>query len=141
MIFSQNRDELRQFYISSWEKYRNKQPLEALESQIGEVVALHPEYHAFLEKGENALAKDFSPELGESNPFMHMGLHLGIREQLSVNRPTGITDIYTRLLKNYNDIHRTEHEMMECLAEMIWQAQRSGTNPDEQLYLEQLKKL
>ncbi|VAW88584.1 FIG00433688: hypothetical protein [hydrothermal vent metagenome] len=141
MIFSQNRDELRQFYISSWEKYRNKQPLEALESQIGEVVALHPEYHAFLEKGEDTLAKDFSPELGESNPFMHMGLHLGIREQLSVNRPTGITNIYTRLMQKHNDVHRTEHAMMECLAEMIWQAQRSGTAPDEQRYLEQLKKL
>jgi len=112
-----------------------------LESQIGEVVALHPEYHAFLEKGEEALEKDFSPDMGESNPFMHMGLHLGIREQLSVNRPIGITDTYTRLLKKYKDIHRTEHEMMECLAEMIWQAQRSGAAPDEQSYLKQLKKL
>ncbi len=141
MLFSQNRDELRQFYVSSWQKYRDKLPLEALEKQVGEVVAMHSEYHAFLEQGEDALAKDFAPELGESNPFMHMGLHLGLREQLSVNRPAGITAIFNRLLKSHRDVHHAEHKMMECLAEMLWQAQRSDGIANEQQYLEQLKKL
>ncbi len=141
MFFSQNRDELRRFYVATWRKYCAKLPLQPLEALIGEVIAQHPEYHAMLQNEEQALGQEFSAENGQSNPFMHMGMHIGIREQLSTNRPTGIISTYEGLLKKLGDPHEVEHRMIECLGQAMWEAQRSGMSPDESAYLECLKRL
>jgi len=134
-MFGNDRNQLRQMYLDAWRKHQARQPLTPLEAMIAEVVAMHPEYHALLEKGESALEKDFLPELGESNPFLHMGMHIGIREQLSTDRPAGIKDLHRQLLARMQDTHSVEHEMMECLGRVLWEAQRAGTVPDEQQYL------
>ncbi|MEO5574415.1 MAG: DUF1841 family protein [Gammaproteobacteria bacterium] len=139
MIFSQNREEIRQFFIDVWNKYRSQQPLEPLEKIIAGIVREHPEYHRLLETQESALEKDFLPELGEANPFLHMGMHIAIQEQLGINRPAGIVDIYQSLLIKLQDPHEVEHRMLECLGEMLWRAQRDGANPDEIAYLECLR--
>lgn len=136
MLFGQNRDQLRQVYFETWRKYQSRSPLEPLEKMIAEVVIQHPEYHALLENSEGSLSKEYLPEVGESNPFLHMGMHIGIREQLTTNRPAGIRIVYQQLLQRQQDIHAVEHLMMECLAEMIWQAQRNHVAPDEVGYLE-----
>lgn len=141
MLFGQNRDELRRFYVEAWRKYRNNLPSQPLEALIGEVISLHPEYHAMLEDVEQALAGEFLPEAGQSNPFLHMGMHIAIREQLSTNRPAGIVATFEALLKKLGDRHEVEHHMMECLGHAIWEAQNSGTPPDEGKYLECLKRL
>ena len=141
MLFSQDRDKLRQFYIDAWKKRQAGQPMEPLEEMVAQVVQVHPEFHAFLEKGEASLAREFLPEQGETNPFLHMGLHLGLLEQLSTQRPAGIVDIYQQLTRKAVDAHAAEHQMMECLAEMMWQAQRNQSMPDENHYLECLRKL
>ena len=141
MFFGQNRDELRRFYVEAWHKYREKLPLQPLESLISEVIELHPEYHAMLEDDEQALAQEFSADAGQSNPFLHMGMHIAIREQLSTNRPAGITAAYDKLLKKQALPHDVEHQMMECLGQAIWVAQRNGTPPDEDAYLECLKRI
>ncbi len=141
MIFSNNRDDLRRFYIDSWRKYRNKEMLQPLEAMVAEVISQHPEYHALLEKGEAFLDQDFMPEQGQTNPFLHMGMHLAIREQLGTERPLGIKEIHTALLMRIGDPHEVEHRMLECLGEAMWEAQRSGTPPDEASYLECLKKI
>jgi hypothetical protein len=141
MFFDQNRDELRRFYVEAWRKYREALPLQPLEALICEVIALHPEYHAMLEDEEQAVSQEFSPEAGQSNPFLHMGMHIGIREQLSTNRPTGIVAAYEALLKRLGDQHEAEHRMMECLGQAMWEAQRSGMPPDEGAYLECLRRL
>ncbi len=141
MFFSNNRDELRRFYMDSWRKFQNREPLQPLEAMVAEVIAQHPEYHTMLEKGEDSLDRDFLPEEGQSNPFLHMGMHLAIREQLSTGRPHGITEVHSKLLQSISDPHDVEHRMLECLGEAMWQAQRSGTPPDELRYLECLKKI
>lgn len=141
MIFGQNRDELRRFYVEAWRKYRDKKPIQPLEALIAEVVALHPEYHALLEDAEQAITREFSAESGQGNPFMHMGMHIGIREQLSTNRPIGIVIAYERLLKKLGDRHEVEHRMIECLGQALWEAQRSGTPPDDSAYLDCLNRL
>lgn len=141
MFFGQNRDELRRFYVEAWRNYRNSLPLQPLEVLIGEVIALHPEYHSMLEDEEQALAGEFLPESGQSNPFLHMGMHIAIREQLSTNRPIGIADVHKGLLKKVGDPHEVEHQMMECLGQAIWEAQNRGIPPDEGEYLECLKRL
>ena len=141
MLFGQNRDQLRNYYLETWQKARQGLPLQPLEQMIADVIEQHPEYHNFLEKGESALEKEFTPEMGESNPFLHMGMHLAIHEQISTNRPSGISASYQQLTRKIGDSHAAEHKIMECLGSMLWQAQRSGTEPDEQAYLECIKRL
>jgi hypothetical protein len=113
--------------------------LSPLETQITDVIEMHPEYHADV-SGED-LERDYSPDGGQTNPFLHMGLHLGIREQVSTNRPAGIAAVYKAAAARLADIHAAEHEMIECLAETLWEAQNQNTAPDEQKYLERLRRL
>ncbi len=139
MFYTQDRDRLRRVYIDAWAKARRGAPLEPLEREIVRVIGDHPEYHPLLERGEAALGGEYPPELGQSNPFLHMGLHLAIREQVALDRPAGVRAAYQRLRLARGDAHAAEHEMMECLAESLWQAQRQGTPPDEGRYLALLR--
>ena len=139
MIFSQDRGELRKMYADAWRKLREKLPLSPLEAQIAAVVEWHPEYHADVTSDD--LDKDFRPDGGRTNPFLHMGLHLGLREQVATNRPAGITAIHEALTAKTGDPHEAEHQMIECLAETLWEAQSQGVAPDERRYLERLNSL
>ena len=139
MIFGQDRDELRQMYADAWSKRRERKLMSPLETQIADVVEIHPEYHADVSSDD--LGKDFSPDSGQTNPFLHMGLHLGIREQVATNRPAGIAKIFEALAARTGDAHAAEHEMIECLAETLWEAQRDNRPPDEARYLERLQEL
>ncbi len=141
MLFGQNRDELRRFYVQAWRKHNEKLPIEPLEGMIIDIIALHPEYQAMLADEEQALSHDFTPEQGQTNPFLHMGMHIAIREQLSTHRPAGINAAYETLLQQLGDVHQVEHQMMECLGEAMWQAQRNHSAPDEAAYLACLQKL
>jgi len=137
----QSRDDLRRMYLEAWRKFSARQPLEPLEAQLAAVIAEHPEYIPFLESGDSALGADFTPEGGQGNPFLHLGLHLAIREQVATDRPKGIAAIHRKLTARLGDAHAAEHAMLEPLAETIWEGQRSGILPDEQRYLERLKTL
>ena len=139
MIFGQDRNELRKMYLDAWQKQSEGLPLSPLESQIATVVAEHPEYHEML--SSNNLDKDFTPEQGGSNPFLHMGLHLAIREQTSTDRPAGIAAIHRQLSEKAGNSHDAKHRMIDALAETLWESQRNNVAPDEQKYVERLKRL
>jgi hypothetical protein len=126
-------------YADTWQKRCDKIPLTPLEAQIADVIEWHPEYHADVMSDE--LNKDYTPDAGKTNPFLHMGLHLGIREQIATNRPSGITSIYSTLTARVGDAHLAEHRMIDCLAETLWEAQSQNTAPDEQKYLDRLNHL
>jgi hypothetical protein len=136
----QSRDEIRQIYLKVWQKMHNQSVLEPMEAIIADVVKLHPEYHPLLDKGESAVEKDFSPEDGQTNPFLHMGMHITLREQAGGDRPAGIQAIYQKLVQQ-KGIHETEHTMMECLGQVLWNAQRLNQMPDETVYLACLSQL
>lgn len=140
-MFSNNREDLRQMYFSVFEKLNSKEVLTPLENQIAEVIQQHPEYHTFLQDENAKIDQDFSVELGQNNPFLHLGLHLALREQVGTNRPAGIQAIYQKQCKKYADIHQAEHSMIEVLAEAIWESQKSGKAPDDNVYLESLKSI
>ena len=110
-----------------------------LEAQIAAVVEWHPEYHGAVTG--DALDRDYTPDGGRSNPFLHMGLHLGIREQVATDRPAGIAGIHETLTVATGDPHLAEHQMIECLAETLWESQSQGVAPDERKYLERLRRL
>jgi hypothetical protein len=139
MIFGQDRGELRRMYADAWKKRREALPLSPLETGIADVIAMHPEYHADV-VGDD-LDRDYSPDGGRTNPFLHMGLHLGIREQVATDRPAGIATVYQAVVARVGDVHAAEHEMIECLAETLWEAQGSNQPPDEAKYLERLRHL
>jgi hypothetical protein len=138
MFYGDSIQETRQMFFNSWEKYRQKKLLLPLEDQIVQVILAHPEYHKMLEDYEKYQNQNYFPEMGETNPFLHMGLHLGIREQIATDRPVGIHAIYQKLVQKYADPLAVEHLMMEQLAECLWRAQKNNLPPDEQNYLNTL---
>ena len=141
MMFGQDRDQLRRFFIEAWRKQCEGLPLQPLEAEIAAVVTEHPEYHPLLADPEHALALDADPEAGQSNPFLHMGMHLAIREQLSTDRPPGILSVFQALRQRSGDPHDAEHRLMECLGECLWEAARTGQPPDDHAYLECARRL
>jgi len=135
-----NRDELRRRYYAAWQRRVEGLPLEPLDAAIADVIELHPEYHALF-RTPDALHDGFTVEQGRTNPFLHMGLHLGLREQLATKRPAGIEAIHSRLARRMGSLHDAEHAMIEVLATVLWEAQRAGRAPDEQDYLARLSRL
>jgi len=141
MIFGSNRDSLRQIWFDAWNQSVNNETLIPLHQELLSIIHLHPEYQKIFEQQQKYLGKEYLPEFGETNPFLHMSMHQGIHEQLSSNRPTGIRELYQRLCQHFSDPHDAEHAMMESFAETLWHAQRTGTAPDESRYFNQLKTL
>ena len=133
-MFGQDRTELRQMFFTAWKKHQDKLIMEPLEAVVAKIIELHPEYHSLLEDQE-VLDKDYTPEMGETNPFLHMAMHISIQEQLSTKRPSGIEQLHQSLLIKNKDPHKTEHLMMECLGKMLWEAQSNNRAPDENDYL------
>ena len=139
MMFSQDRMELRQLFFESWRKYQAGEELEPLATLVAEIVKFHPEYHAIIGDPERYADHDWPPEHGETNPFLHLAMHIGIQEQLGTDRPTGFRALYQRLVQKHGHPHEAEHQVMDCLAEGLWRAQRDGQPPDEQAYLHCLR--
>ena len=139
-MFTPTRDQARRFFFDTWSKYRQGAPLAALEKVALDVVLQHPEYHRLLEDIERYLDRDYTPEAGELNPFLHLSLHLAIEEQLSIDQPRGIRERYDALVKKTGAAHEAKHEILECLGETLWEAQRAGSAPDDGAYLECMEK-
>lgn len=135
-IFNPSRDQVRQFFFDTWAKFKQHAALTDLEKIALQVIQLHPEYHPVLDAPERYMSQQYFPEMGETNPFLHMSLHLSIIEQVSINQPVGIRDAYDKLLRQHSgDSHMAYHDMIDCLAETIWQAQRNQTALDNMVYL------
>jgi hypothetical protein len=140
LFAGENREAMRRRYVEAWRRRREGLPLEPLDAAIADVIELHPEYQALL-SDPGALEASYSVEAGRTNPFLHMGLHLALREQLATRRPAGIVDVHAGLARRMGDVHAAEHRMIEVLAETLWEAQRAGRMPDEARYLERLRQL
>lgn len=134
-MFNPSRDEARQFLFDTWKKHHESFPLTDLERLTLTVLMRHPEYHPIFANPARYGQTDYLPEFGQTNPFLHISMHLAIEEQLSIDQPFGIRDLYSALCKQHGDEHSAQHDMMDCLAEMIWQAHRQGTGPDGAIYL------
>jgi hypothetical protein len=140
-MFSQDRDSMRRYFLDAWRKARSGEPLEPLEHQIADVIRNHPEYHELMGSPDTALVREYLPENGETNPFLHMSLHIAILEQVGTDRPAGIRDLYQRLVKSAGDNHAAEHKIMECLAQGVWETQRSKQPFVEQYYVECIRRI
>ena len=85
---------------------------------------------------DTALAAQYTVEGGRENPFLHLSMHLSIEEQMSIDQPRGIKQAVDLLAARRGSMHDAQHEVMECLGEMIWTSQRSGMPPDGHAYLD-----
>jgi len=135
MFFSPSRDDARNFLFETWRKRRAGELLTPLEDLAAQLILRHPEFHPVLEDPQRHQGQDYLPEHGSTNPFLHLMMHLTIEEQISIDQPTGIRRHFARLTHKFESEHDAQHRMMECLGEMIWQAQRNGTSPDAAIYL------
>ncbi|MCI0401343.1 MAG: DUF1841 family protein [Gammaproteobacteria bacterium] len=140
-MFVQDRESARRFFLEVWKKQKERGPMEPLEQVVAGIIREHPEYHSLLEDEEHALREDFPPERGEPNPFLHMSMHIAVHEQLATDRPPGIVAIYHSLLPRFSSPQDLEHRMMECLADVLWAAERGESMPDETAYLECVKRI
>jgi len=134
-MFNPTREQVRQFFCEAWRKHVERLPLDGAEVTAADLIAEHPEYHALLLRPEEAQEKEFTPDGGQTNPFLHLSLHLAIAEQISIDQPPGILAAY-QALRQRLDVHDAEHAIMECLGEALWRAQRSGGALDGMQYLE-----
>ena len=134
-MFNPTRDQAREFLFDLWKKHAEGAPLTPLESMALAVLLEHPEDHAMLADRERYLERDWKPEGGETNPFLHVAMHLAIEEQLSIDQPPGIRAVIQALERRLG-AHDARHEVMDCLAEMVWNAQRHGTGFDNAAYLD-----
>ena len=139
-MFAPSRDEARRFMVEAWAKYRAGQPLSGLEQIAATLIAQHPEYHPLIDDPQANLDRDFAPESGQMNPFLHLSLHLAVAEQLSIDQPPGLRAQFERLKASRQDEHAALHALLECLGETMWEAQRLGTGPDAQVYLDCLQR-
>ena len=136
-MFNPSRDQARRFFIEAWQKQLTPGGiLTPLEHMAVNIVALHPEYHDLLGDTEAALSRDWTPEMGQLNPFLHLSLHLAVEEQLSIDQPPGLRAAFGDLLAHHGDRHEAMHDVLECLGEIVWKAQREHRPPDGQAYLE-----
>ena len=140
MLFGQNRREMRKVFFRAWQRHGAREPLEDAEKIIVLVAMRHPEYHALLNAPEANSEREYFPELGETNPFLHMAMHMAIEEQLALDRPAGIRRHYAALCVQAGDDHAAQHRVMECLGEALWRASRNGGEADPAGYLECLEK-
>jgi Domain of unknown function (DUF1841) len=138
-LFNPSRDEVREFFFAAWAKFKAQQTLTDLEKIALGVMHMHPEYHSILDKPEQYKNQEYFPEFGETNPFLHMSLHLSILEQISINQPIGISDIYAQLKLKHQAEHEAQHDILDCLAETIWSAQRTNSSIDSAQYIQLLQ--
>jgi len=141
-MFVDDRNDSREFFLRVWRAMQAGEPLEPLERIIADVIAAHPEYHAVLARPEEARAAEFDGRDGRSNPFLHMGLHIALVEQLQTDRPPGIRAAYQAVMRAAGgDAHAAEHRVLDCLAHELWQAGQEGRGPDAEAYLAQVRRL
>ena len=135
-MFTPSQHDVRRFFCETRRKLRAALPLTPMEALAGDWIGAHPEYFDTLDDLDAALAAVYEVEDGRSNPFLHLSMHLSISEQISIDQPRGIKQAFELLTARRGSPHAAQHEVMECLGEMMWEAQRSGRPPDGEAYID-----
>lgn len=134
-MFNPSKEEVRRFFCETWRKSEAGEVLTPLEAIARDWIVRHPDYAEALADIDAALAADYGVDTGRSNPFLHLAMHVSIDEQLAIDQPTGIRAAFNALAARRGNAHDAHHEIMECLGEMLWTAQRNGTPPDGDAYV------
>jgi Domain of unknown function (DUF1841) len=139
-MFEPSQADVRRFFCTVYAKWRDGQPMDALETLASQWVAEHPEYHADFSDVQAALARMYEVKDGRVNPFLHLSMHLSVSEQCSIDQPRGIRQAVELLSARRDSLHTAHHETMDALGQMIWESQRSGRPPDGQAYIDAVQR-
>lgn len=139
-MFNPSPADVRRFFCAVLAKQRAGESMEAIETLAGQWIAEHPEYHAELSDADAAVARIGQPDVGQTNPFLHLSMHLSISEQCSIDQPPGIRQAVELLTARRGDLHAAHHEAMECLGLMLWESQRAGRPPDGPAYIDAVRR-
>ena len=139
-MFQPSQADVRRFFCGVYDKLIRQAPMEPIETLAGGWIEQHPEYHRTLADLDQALADMQQVQSAQENPFLHLSMHLALREQVGTDRPAGIAALHARLAARHGRMD-AEHRMMEALGRALWEAQRAGRLPDERAYLEDLRRL
>lgn len=139
-MFNPSVSDVRNFFFDTFAKASQQQGLSDLEKMAYSVIMEHPEYHPVLRDREKYLNYNWLPDAGETNPFLHLSMHMSIWEQLSIDQPIGVKALYLEICEHTGDEHEAQHQVLDCLAEMVWQAQYSNMQPDPNIYLSCLRR-
>ena len=139
-MFEPSQADVRRFFCTVYAKWRDGQPMDALETLASQWVAEHPEYHADFSDVAAALARMYEVKDGQVNPFLHLSMHLSVSEQCSIDQPRGIRQAVELLTARRDSLHTAHHETMDALGQMIWESQRSGRPPDGQAYIDAVQR-
>ena len=135
-MFHPSQADVRRFFCAVHAKTQAGAPMEAIETLASLWIAEHPEYHTDLSDVDAALARNYDATPDQTNPFLHLSMHLSISEQCSIDQPRGIRQAVELLAKRLDDgLHDAHHATMECLGEMLWNSQQSGRPPDGDAYI------
>ena len=134
-MFAPSQHDVRHFFCDAFRKQRESLPLSPIEATAADWISQHPEYFSELADLDAALAAAYDVEGGRTNPFLHLSMHLSISEQIGIDQPTGIKQAFELLRLRLGSAHEAQHQVMECLGEMVWASQRSGLPPDGERYL------
>jgi hypothetical protein len=141
LFAGQDRDAMRRAWRTAWQRHLRGLPLEPIQAQLVALIAAHPEYHALMNVTDAMPVEAQQDSAEATDAYLHLALHLALREQLSTDRPRGIARIHQRLGAAAGNSHAAEHRMIAVLAQTLWEAQRAARAPGEQQYLEQLQRL
>ena len=134
-MFSPTQADVRRFLCGVHAKTQSGAPMEAIETLASLWIAEHPEYHADLSDADAAVARNYDETPGQTNPFLHLSMHLSISEQCSIDQPRGIRQAVELLTARLDSLHDAHHAAMDCLGEMLWESQRAGRPPDGEAYI------
>ena len=139
-MFNPSQEDVRRFFCAVYAKSQNAQPMDAIETLAGQWIAEHPQYHADLGDEEAAISRVYAEGSGQTNPFLHLSMHLSISEQCSIDQPRGIRQAVELLTHKRQSLHAAHHEAMDCLGTMLWESQLAGRPPDGQAYIDCLQR-
>jgi hypothetical protein len=146
MLYQPTQADVRRFFCSVYAKASGNVALEAIETIASLWIDEHPEYHADLKDVDAALSNLLSlnqvitTDDGKTSPFLHLSMHLTITEQCSIDQPRGIRQAVELLTARLDSLHDAHHVVMECLGQMIWDAQQNKRAPDGQAYVEAVQR-
>jgi len=134
-MFQPSQDDVRGFFVEARRKRLDALPLTPLETIAADWIEGHPEYAGDLADAEAARQARYGDATGRENPFLHLSMHLSISEQVQIDQPAGIRAAFLQLAGKLGSQHAAQHEVMECLGRMLWDAQQGRRPPDGESYV------
>ena len=138
-----DRAQNRKLFHMLWERAQNDDfaGLDDEQRRIAEALKLHAdEYHNVFEFSDVVPDREFDPQKGEVNPFLHISIHAAVQAQLEAKDPIEVLQFYNAMRKKKCSHHDALHLILTILAPLMFRTMKSLMPFDNNRYLSLLKK-